>query len=283
MQFYKYTALGNDYIVIDPSDLVTELTPEQIICVCHPHYGVGSDGLLIGPYKSERCTYGLRLFNPDGSEFEKSGNGLRIFGRYLWDRKLVGKHEFTVDTPGGVVQVGILKNGSQVRVAMGQISFDSTIIPVEGPHREVINETLEIDGRTYRYCTASIGNPHCVVVADKVSADLAKSVGPVFETAARFPNRTNVQFLEVIDRNNIRIEIWERGVGYTLASGSSSCAAAAVAHRLDYCDQQITVNNAGGKIMIEIDPDYSIIMTGPVSKICSGEIASEMFFSISNQ
>ncbi|MFH1853010.1 MAG: diaminopimelate epimerase [Candidatus Neomarinimicrobiota bacterium] len=277
MDFHKYQALGNDYIVIDPKVLTTDLTPEQIIRICHPHLGVGSDGILVGPYKSERADFGLRLFNPDGGEFEKSGNGLRIFCRYLWDQKLVGQEEFSIDTPGGVVQAQVSANGRRVRVEMGQVSFDSTRIPVAGPPREVLNETLTVNGADYRYCAATIGNPHCVVVPDRVSAELAHAVGPAFETAPRFPNRTNVQFLEIIDRHNIRIEIWERGVGYTLASGSSSCAAAAVARRLGYCNDQITVHCAGGDIEISIADDWSVTMAGAVTKVCTGQLATEAF------
>ncbi len=277
MKFSKYQAQGNDYIVVDPKDLKAELSAEQIITICNPHYGIGSDGLLVGPYDSNRGDFGLRLFNPDGGEFEKSGNGLCIFSRYLWDWRLVADNKFSIDTPGGSVQARVHEGGQAVTITMGQVSFNSEKIPVAGPRREVLNETLPIDGQDYRYCAATIGNPHCVVIPDKVSAELAKTIGPVFETAARFPKRTNVQFLEVIDRNNICIEIWERGVGYTLASGSSSCAAAAVANRLEYCDRQITVHCAGGDIEIEIAADFSATMTGTVTKICSGELATEIF------
>ncbi len=277
MEFHKYQALGNDYIVIDPRQLKVDLTPGQIIRICHPHLGVGSDGILVGPYPSSTGDFGLRLFNPDGGEFEKSGNGLRIFCRYLWDRNLVGAEEFTIDTPGGLVRAMVFENGRRVKVEMGQISFDSTRIPVAGPPREVLNEIMNVNGTDYHYCAVTIGNPHCVVIPEQVSVELAHSVGPVFETAPRFPNRTNVQFLEIIDRNNIHIEIWERGVGYTLASGSSSCAAASVAHKLGHCDNSITVHCAGGDIEIEIGDDYYITMTGAVTKVCSGLLADEVF------
>ncbi len=277
MEFHKYQALGNDYIVIDPTQLSAALTPEQIIRICHPHLGVGSDGILVGPYKSENSDFGLRLFNPDGSEFEKSGNGLRIFSRYLFDRDLVQTEEFTINTRGGIVRALVHPGGHAVSVEMGRVSFDSAKIPVTGPAREVLNETISVAGQNYRYCAATIGNPHCIVLPDQVTAELARRIGPAIETAARFPNRTNVQFMEIIDSNNIRIEIWERGVGYTLASGSSSCAAAAVAHRLGYCNQQITVHCAGGDIDINIANEFFITMTGTVNKICDGELASEMF------
>ncbi len=160
---------------------------------------------------------------------------------------------------------------------MGQVSFHSSKIPVAGPPREVINEKIEIEGQALIYSAATIGNPHCVILCGNVSPDLARRLGPFIERDSRFPNRTNVQFMEVLDRHNIRIEIWERGAGYTLASGSSSCAAAAVAYRLGLCDSKITVHMPGGNIDIAIGADYSVRMTGPVTKVFEGTISEEMF------
>jgi len=275
--FTKYHALGNDYIVIDPKNLPAPLTTEQVKTICHRNYGVGSDGILLGPLPSKTAKFALRIFNPDGSEAEKSGNGLRIFSRYLWDKKLVRQNEFTLETPGGVVHAEILNRGKIVRVEMGKVSFWSDEIPVAGPRREVINEPIHLRGERYNFCAASVGNPHCVLPMAKISADLAKQLGPLLETHLRFPNRTNVQFMKVIDRNNIQIEIWERGAGYTLASGSSSSAAAAVAFRLGLCDRAISVHMPGGVIEIKIGDDYLIEMTGSVTKVCDGVIAKEMF------
>ncbi|HTY89351.1 MAG TPA: diaminopimelate epimerase [Candidatus Acidoferrum sp.] len=275
--FTKYHALGNDYIVIDPKNLPSPLTTEQVKTICHRNYGVGSDGILLGPLPSKTAKYALRIFNPDGSEAEKSGNGLRIFSRYLWDKKLVRQNEFTLETPGGVVQAEVMNRGKIVRVEMGKVSFWSDEIPVAGPRREVINEPIHLRGQQFSFCAATVGNPHCVLPMAKISADLAKQMGPLLETHLRFPNRTNVQFMKVVDRNNIQIEIWERGAGYTLASGSSSSAAAAVAHRLGLCDRDISVHMPGGVIEIKVGDDYLIEMTGSVTKVCDGVIAREMF------
>jgi len=277
MRFYKYQALGNDYIVIPPSDAPNGLAAAEIIRICDRHYGVGSDGILLGPLPSTEADFGLRLFNPDGGEFEKSGNGLRIFARYLWDEGLVQAAPFTIMTPGGRVTAQVFDQGRRVTVDMGPVSFDSTRIPVLGPPREVLNETIEIGGHTLRYCAATVGNPHCVVLMETVNAAIAHDLGPQLEKAPRFPNRTNVQLMQVLDRQNLRIEIWERGAGYTLASGSSSSAAAAVAHRLGLCDDQIQVHCPGGIIDIGISPDWSIRMTGAVTRVCSGELAAEAF------
>ena len=280
--FVKYQALGNDYLVINPADAPDGLTPDQIRLICDRHYGVGSDGILLGPFDELDADFGLQLFNPDGGEFEKSGNGLRIFCRYLWDRGLVGDEPFSISTPGGIVTCQVERNGRQVTVEMGVVSFDSRQIPVTGPPREVLNETMVIDGQELRYCAATIGNPQCVVLCDELSAEEARRWGPLIEKDARFPHRTNVQFMQVLDRSNIRLEIWERGAGYTLASGSSSCAAAAVAHRLELCGPQIVVHMPGGKIEISINEVYGITMTGPVAAVCEGVLLDEAitpFFS----
>lgn len=279
MRFHKYHALGNDYLVMDPSDIPQwkEPTVEQIRVICHRNFGIGSDGILWGPLPSAQSEFGLRIFNPDGSEAEKSGNGLRIFSRYLWDQKKVKHPIFTIETPGGHVRAEIKDAGRLITIDMGRVSFHSSRIPVTGPDREVINETLSIQDRDFTFCAATIGNPHCVIPLPQVSEALARRYGPDIEVAARFPRKTNVQFLQVLDRNNIRIEIWERGAGYTLASGSSSSAAAAVAHKLGLVDRNVTVHMPGGQIGIEIEPDFAIRMTGTVNKVAEGTLHAELF------
>ena len=282
MRFHKYHALGNDYIVLDPADFPTwqpAPTVAQIRVVCHRNFGVGSDGILWGPLPSQQSEFGLRIFNPDGSEAEKSGNGLRIFSRFLWDQGLVKNPSFTIETPGGHVQSVIKDEGRLITVAMGSVSFDSARIPVniEGAPREVINEKIRVLDREFTYCAATIGNPHCVIPLPEVSAALANTYGPALETHPNFPRKTNVQFLQVRDRKNIQIEIWERGAGYTLASGSSSSAAAAVAHRLGLVDRALTVHMPGGQIGIEIGDGFSIMMTGTVNKVADGTIHPDLF------
>ena len=275
--FTKYHALGNDYIVLNPSDTNLQLTEEAIQRICHRNYGVGSDGILFGPERDNTGALSVRIFNPDGSEAEKSGNGLRIFSRYLFENHLVDERPFSIRTAGGKVRSRVSDKGQMVSVEMGRVSFDSTKIPVTGPPREVLNEQLTVIGETLSFCAATIGNPHCVFPQDEISAELARRLGPAVETHPLFPNRTNVQFMQVIDRSCIRIEIWERGAGYTLASGSSSCAAAAVAYKLGLCDESITVHMPGGILEIEISTDFSVSMTGPVTKICAGNMDREMF------
>jgi len=279
MKFYKYHGLGNDYLVMDPRELPRELTAREIRAICHRNYGPGSDGILWGPLPGPRpgADFELRIFNPDASEAEKSGNGLRIFSRYLFDRGLVRSEPFTIQTAGGRVRSRVHPGGKLVDVEMGKVTFDGARIPVAGGAREVLGEELTVGGRTFRFSAASIGNPHCVLPLPEISEALAREFGPLIEREPRFPNRTNVQFLKVLDRANIQIEIWERGAGYTLASGSSSSAAAAVAHRLGLCDRAITVHMPGGELKITIGEGFSVDMTGPVARVGEGTVDPEAF------
>ena len=222
MKFYKYHGLGNDYIVLDPSEIDFDLSEKRIRQICHRNYGIGSDGILLGPGKIKESDFSVRIFNPDGSEAEKSGNGLRIFSRYLYDKGLVSNDPFSIFTIGGIVKSQIHDKKKSIEINMGTVSFESNKIPVKGKHREVINEQLEINGKKIEYCAATVGNPHCVILQNDISEEETKTLGPYIENHDHFPNRINVQFMKVMDRGNIQIEIWERGAGYTLASGSST-------------------------------------------------------------
>jgi len=272
MKFSKYHALGNDYIVIDPKNISGELSETDIRAICNRHFGVGSDGILCGPNESDSCDFSLKIYNPDASEAEKSGNGLRIFSRYLWDQSLVSYDEFTIETKGGVVNSIVGKDGLTVSVGMGKVRFthESNLEP------EPIPEIIKIKNREFTYYLANVGNPHCVILLDDVTPSLAKEYGSIIENDTRFLNRTNVQFVKVIDKSSIQIEIWERGAGYTLASGSSSTAAASVVHALGLCKSTIDVHMPGGVIGIELDSVFFATMTGAVRKICEGEISSEV-------
>jgi diaminopimelate epimerase len=290
--FSKYHALGNDYIVIDPQNLPAPLTAGQVKTICHRNFGVGSDGILLGPLPAPNAKCALKIYNPDGSVAEKSGNGLRIFSRYLWDTQFVGNEEFTLQTDGGLVRSTVFDGGKMVRVEMGRVSFASDKIPVTGPSREVLNEAISVGGHHFTFCAATIGNPHCVIVAlgapstpgaplsaalPEISETMAREFGPLLEVHPNFPRKTNVQFLKVLDRANLQIEIWERGAGYTLASGSSSSATAAVAHKLGLVDKQVSVHCPGGLIKIEIRDGFDILMTGSVTKVAAGVFSPEIF------
>ena len=275
MEFAKYHALGNDYLVMQAAAFgpgqVHALAPR----ICHRNYGVGSDGILLGAPTQGDAEFELRIINPDGSEAEKSGNGLRIFVRYLYDTGRVGRAPFRIATRGGVVQAQVFPERGLIRVAMGRATFDSQSVGIAGPRREVVAEPMQFAGRTLSCTGVSVGNPHCVITSVPVTEDEARALGPVVERDARFLNRTNVQLLEVIDRANIRIQIWERGAGHTLASGSSASASACAARRLGLCDANVRVHMPGGVLEVEIEPDYHVTQTGPATKVADGVLSAE--------
>jgi diaminopimelate epimerase len=275
IEFRKYHCLGNDYLVIEPDGIDGPLTTDLVRYLCDRRRGVGSDGVLFGPLASSEADFGLRIFNPDGSEAEKSGNGLRIFARYLWDLRKVKEAPFSVHVPGGLVHCQVQPGGKVVKVWMGSANFSSAAIPTGGPDREVVNETLEVGNEKIRICALTLGNPHCVVLDQVPTEDLALRLGPKIENHRIFPNRANVQFVRVIDRSNLEIQIWERGAGYTLASGSSACAAAASAYRLGWCAAQVSVQMPGGKLNVEIGADGMIVLTGPVTRVYEGKAWGE--------
>ncbi|MBE9020093.1 diaminopimelate epimerase, partial [Chroococcidiopsidales cyanobacterium LEGE 13417] len=213
--FYKYHALGNDYIVIDPNISNLNLNEIAIKLICDRNFGIGSDGILYGPILvGEKIE--LRIFNPDGSEAEKSGNGIRIFSRYLVDAQYVKTQKFYLTTLGGEVAVEILNpEATLIKVDMGTVTFQSDLIPVTGLPRQMVDTELQLEGLSLKVTCLSIGNPHCIIPIAQVSRELAVTLGSKIENHPIFPNRINVQFLQVLDRQNIKIEIWERGAGYT--------------------------------------------------------------------
>ena len=196
MKYSKYHALGNDYIVIDPRE-APELYPEQIERICHRHFGAGSDGILYGPFSDSENDIILKIYNPDGSEAEKSGNGLRIFSRYLYDIKDVGAEQFSILTEGGLVKSTVEENGQLVTVEMGGVSFNADVIPVNGQSGEVLDVPVELDGLDATYSAATVGNPHCILIRDEISPEETKKWGPILENDERFPNRSNVQFMKL--------------------------------------------------------------------------------------
>ena len=274
MKFHKYQAIGNDYLVIEGA--TGQLTSWLVQKICDRHFGVGSDGILLGAQASSGRGFILRIFNPDGSEAEKSGNGIRIFARYLWDCGLVGVEFFSVLTKGGPVRCQVRDNGKLVFVEMGRASFQSMDIPVAGAPREVVAEHFDIGGEALLITGVSVGNPHCVVHVDDATPELAHRLGPLIENHEMFPNRTNVQFVKVLGPQRIRIEIWERGAGFTLASGSSSSAVASAMVKKGLTDKNVTIKMLGGELKIDLDDDWNIRMTGEVREIASGYLSNEL-------
>jgi diaminopimelate epimerase len=275
--FSKFHALGNDYVVIDPTRTAFDPAPGLIQALCDRRRGIGSDGILLGPLPvpGDAGAFGLRIFNPDGSEAEKSGNGLRIFARYLLEAGHAQAPVCRIHTPGGLAEISYLApDGSRVQVDMGQPSFRAGDIPFTGieAHREVLEVPLSLPSGPLTITALSVGNPHCVLFPRQVTPAHARRLGPQIERHPAFPNRVNVQLVKVLNRRSLRIEIWERGAGYTLASGSSSCAAAAACRRLGLVEDELTVHMPGGSLEIQFTPDDHLLMTGPVQAVFTGHL-----------
>jgi len=277
--FIKSHGLGNEYIILDSRNIDFKLTIDAIRRLCNVHFGIGSDGILL-KVDSTSADFGLKIFNPDGSEAEKSGNGLRIFCKFLYDYKFTSKKEFFVETPGGIVKANILEKrrgkASMISVDMGRAIFKSREIPVNSDNPEFIGEKINAGEREFEVNCVSLGNPHCVVVKNELDVDEIKKYGPLLENHPIFPNRINVQFAKVIKRNEAQIMIWERGAGYTLASGSSSCAVACVLVKRNMVDRNLKIIMKGGILEIEIDQDWNIRMTGEVKETAQGTLSPEL-------
>lgn len=277
--FSKGHGLGNDYIVLRQADLPRPLTETGIVRICDRNWGVGADGILL-LVPSDRADFGVRIFNPDGSEAEKSGNGLRIFAKYLWDQGLTKTDRFRVETRGGVVECWChVRDGrvTFVTVEMGGVTFRASEIPMNGPDQEVVAAPLQLsDGTVLTVTAVSVGNPHCVVFVDRLESAECRRLGPLIERHPAFPKRTNVQFARVAGKNILDILIWERGAGYTLASGSSSCGAASAAVRNGLCQHgRVTVRMPGGELTVEVRRDWSLRLEGPVEAVCTGTLTAE--------
>ena len=288
-QFVRSHGLGNDYLVMDPSTLSFNLTPANIIRVCDRNKGVGSDGILAFE-KAKDAEARLRIFNPDGSEAEKSGNGLRIFCKFLFEHGYTEKTLFDVETAGGRVQAQlhlVLGKAAAVTVDMGKAVFDAEKIPVNVTKGEVLDRLLPPlkPGDNLKINCVSVGNPHCVIFQNdiKQAESMAREYGPLIETHPIFPNRTNIQFAVVDNRKEVSIRIWERGAGYTLASGSSSCAVAAVCVKLGKTDRDLTIHMPGGDLSLKVGENFDLTMRGPVEEICLGTVTGELLQSLESR
>lgn len=283
-QFVRSHGLGNDYLVMDPAALSFELTSQNIIRICNRNTGVGSDGIL-ALEKSASSLAKLRIYNPDGSEAEKSGNGLRIFCKFLFEHGYTEKTFFEVETAGGKVQAQlhvVLGKAPSVTVDMGHAEFKAAKIPVNVPNTEaeVLDKKIPLfpNGEGVAINCVSMGNPHCVVFPKDIdeAEKWAHELGPILEKHPLFPNRTNVQFAVVNNRKEVSIRIWERGAGYTLASGSSSCAVAAVCVKTGKTDGDLTLHMPGGDLFLKVGKDFELTMRGSVEEICLGTVTGEL-------
>lgn len=277
--FHRYTAMGNDMLVIDPLCYSINLTTKNVQKICNRHFGIGADGICYGPLNDSQ-PFEMKFFNPDGTEAEKSGNGLRIFARYLRDADYVTKSEFDIRIANQVSHVKIsdtTKNTFQI--SMGQATFQNDNIPAIGEVRKIVHEPLSIDDTHFRITCVNVGNPHCVIFTDCLDMATVKHWGAILEIHPMFPQRTNVQWVRIKDEHTIQIEIWERGAGYTLASGTSACATACASIVNGYCRSPITVKMAGGEAIVKVDSDWNLELAGSVQSIARGYFSSD-FISI---
>ena len=294
-RFFKGHGLGNEYIVLDPAELTFKLTPERITWICDRRKGIGSDGVLT-LQDSDSADFGLRIWNPDGSEAETSGNGLRIFACYLRATGRTQKQSFSVETPGGKVQVetqidpcGVV---SAATVQMGRATFSPAALPCTLDIEELVEQPIKVTGETLTFTGVSVGNPHCVVFHPRSQrwqpepddllwrrVDLLR-IGPALETHPIFPNRTNVQLAEATGPDSIRILIWERGAGETQSSGSSACAAASAAVRQGMVTPPVTIESPGGALLVDVDEEFNLKLTGPVAEVARGTLSSTLLRQI---
>ena len=284
--FFRGHGLGNDYVVMDPKDLSFSLSPLRVKAICDRNWGLGSDGIL-ALVPSKRADFGLRIFNPDGSEAEKSGNGLRIFARYLHATGKTKKKHFTVETKGGLVTIALHVDrhgdASAVTVEMGQATFKPSALPCTLMTNELIEQPIDAAGQSLTFTGVSVGNPHCVLfkpVGQSWSREDLLRLGPALENHALFPKRTNVQLAVPTGPKELFILIWERGAGETQASGSSSCSPASAAVRLGLVKSPVTVKMPGGRLNIQVAPDFSLTMKGPVAEVAQGSLSPSFVRSL---
>jgi diaminopimelate epimerase len=282
MDFFKGHGLGNDYIALEAAEFGDALSPPAVRLLCDRYTGVGSDGVL-ARIAGEGADFGVRIFNPDGSEAEKSGNGLRIFAAYLLAcGEVTERAPFTVRTAGGTVRMEVLEQTRDgvllVEVEMGTASFRSADVGLDGPDREVDGEPLTLEaGDTVAIHTVSVGNPHCVVFQDDIDPVDLRRRGPQISTHPSFARGTNVQFAVPQDARTVQAWVWERGAGETHASGSSACAVAAAAVRRGMVtERQVEVRMPGGSLHVHVGDDWSLVLRGPVEAVYHGRLTDGM-------
>ena len=272
--FTKMHGLGNDYHFIDAQKYPIADPAELSRQMSHRHLGVGSDGIIL-VLPGETHDFKMRIFNADGSEAETCGNGIRCFAKYVFERGMTDKKEFVIETLAGPNKVVLTTEGDtvvRVRSNMGKPRFERSEIPMEGPAGRVLEEIVQVDdGREVKVTCANIGNPHAVIFVDDAAKVDLTDLGPKIENHPKFPQRTNVEFVNVIDRDNIVMRIWERGSGITMASGSGSCGASLASMITDRVNRRVNVHLVYGVLTIEWAEDGCVYQEGPATDVFSGE------------
>lgn len=275
MKFTKMQGLGNDFILVNslsekmPGDLSQAATR-----LCDRHFGIGADGLVF-ILPSEVADIRMRIINSDGSEAEMCGNVIRCFARLVYDLNIVSKKTIRVETLAGIMVPELILEGDKVvsiKVDMGEPKLDRGLIPMEGPPGQVVNEPLTVSGSTYNITCVSMGNPHCITFVSDVNSFPVTELGPQFEKHPVFPRKTNVEFIQVLNKREVNMRVWERGAAETLACGTGACATAVACVLNNLTDRHITVHLPGGELIIEWADNNHVYMTGPGEYVFTGEV-----------
>lgn len=280
MKFTKMQGTGNDYVYINCFEETIKNPSKLSIQISDRHFGIGSDGLiLIQPSEVADCR--MDMYNADGSRAEMCGNGLRCVAKYVYEHKIVEKEEMKIETLGGIKDIRlIIKDGKavMVKINMGSPEFRPEKIPVDYKGDRVVSEPILVDGKEYKITCVSMGNPHTVVYMDDIdSLDLEK-IGPAFENHVKFPNRINTEFIQIVDRSHLKMRVWERGSGETLACGTGACASAVATIVNGKADRTVDMELKGGHLIIEWNPeDNCVYLTGPAEEVYNGELNDETF------
>jgi len=277
MSFWKMHGLGNDYIVIDNRDEKIDSCHAVRLAklLCERRFSVGADGLLLVSC-SKVADAKMRIFNADGSEAEMCGNGIRCFAKYCYENGIVNKNEFAIETLSGLKHVWLMVKRNDVKtvkVDMGAPNWERSSLPMVGSGT-CINENLEVNGEVFRVTCLSMGNPHCIIFVDKVDDFPVDQIGPKIENDKAFPKKTNVDFVQVLNNNQLKLRVWERGCGETLACGTGACAAAAAANKLGKVQDKVTVHVLGGDLEVEVAE--RLYLSGAAEKVFEGRLFGEI-------
>ncbi|MBD3882455.1 diaminopimelate epimerase [Phormidium tenue FACHB-886] len=277
IEFVKYHGLGNDFILIDNRHSVEPcLNPDQAMLWCDRHFGIGADGVIFALPGQAGTDYTMRIFNSDGSEPEMCGNGIRCLARFVADLEGKKTADYQIHTLAGLIVSKLLADG-RVRVDMGLPRLLASEIPttLAAPEEKVIRRSLDAVGQTWEVTCVSMGNPHCITFVEDTAAVPLEAIGTQFEHHPVFPQRTNIEFIQIVSRDYLKMRVWERGAGITLACGTGACAALVAAVLTERSDRQATIELPGGNLDIEWADDQHLYMTGAAQRVFSGTMELE--------
>lgn len=274
LKFDKYVAAGNDFVIFDGRKDLGLNYNDLAFKVCNRHFGIGSDGIMVCE-NSDVADIKMIYFNSDGSQGEMCGNGIRSFAKYIYDNGIVMKKAISIETLAGIKYIELetdeFDKASKIKVNMGKPVFEGAKIPVNIHKERVLEETIRIDNKDYIFSAVLVGVPHVVIFIENIEDVDVNGLGKKIENHELFPNKTNVNFVEILGRNKINIYTWERGAGRTLGCGTGSCASVVIGNVLSRLDNKVLVNTEGGNLEVHLIDDYEIIMIGEAFHIASGE------------